>query len=131
MARSFAENAGTLHILKVELRVFVVPMSHAGHQTHQMIIGVYIPHTFHPKLAAFSTSDIVIPLVHAADDITIGGEVSINRITRNNLVTRFLVGWMKVRGLARSPTRKASEKLSVLSVARDTPRISSEKDFVS
>lgn len=131
IARIITERVGILHTLETGLRAFVVPISQAGHHTHHITTGVYIPHTFQPKLAALSTSDMLTPLVHAADEITTGGEVSINRIARNHLVTRLLVGWMKVRGLARSPTRKASEKLSVLRVARDTPRINSEKDFVS
>lgn len=71
------------------------------------------------------------PLVHAVDNITIGGEVNINNAAKNHLVAALSVGRMKVRGLAKSPTRKAREKLSVLRVARDTPRINSEKDFVS
>ena len=111
--------------------MFVAPMSQAGHHTHHITTGVYIPHTFQPKLAAFNTSDMVRPLVHVAVEITTGGEVKINSAAKIKLIGRLLVGWMKVRGPARSPTRKASEKLSVLSVARDTPRINSEKDFVS
>jgi hypothetical protein len=96
-----------------------------------MTIGVYMPHTFQPKLAAFKTSIRVTPLVHAVVDITIGGEVNINNTAKMPLVATLLVGRLKVRGLARSPTRKAREKLSVLRVARDTPRINSEKDLVS
>jgi hypothetical protein len=96
-----------------------------------MTIGVYIPHTFQPKLAAFRTSVTVMPLIHAVVDITIGGEVNNSNTAEMPLVAKLLVGRMKVRGLAKSPTRKAREKLSVLRVARDTPKINSEKDLVS
>lgn len=113
------------------LRVFVIPISQAGHHIHQMTIGVYIPHTFQPKLAAFRTSVKVTPLVHVVVNITIGGEVNINNTAKMPLVATLLVGRIKVRGLAKSPTRKAREKLSVLRVARDTPSINSEKDLVS
>jgi len=83
---------GTFHILEMGVSAFVEPISQAGHQTHHIIIGVYIPHTFQPKLAAFSTSDIATLPVHAADEITTGGEVSINNIATDHLMVGLLVG---------------------------------------
>lgn len=72
--------------------MFVAPISQAGHHTHHMTTGVYIPHTFQPKLAAFNTSDMVRPLAHAAVEMTFGGETKINSAAKMHLEARLLVG---------------------------------------
>lgn len=84
---------GVLHVVVEKgLRIFVAPINQAGHHAHHTTIGVYIPHTFQPKLAAFSTLDMATPLVHAVDEITTGGEVSISNNARDHLVAVLLVG---------------------------------------
>lgn len=106
-----------------------IPTTQAGHQMHQITTAVYIPHTFQPKLAPKSTSAREIRHSWAAEYMTTGGATALSNPAREYLMTGLALGWTKVKGLVSSPTRKAREKLSVASVAKDIPSKSKEKDF--
>jgi hypothetical protein len=108
-----------------------MPTSHAGHHKHQTTTGVYMPQTFHPKLASFNKSAILIFQTWAAAYNTVGGATTLSTPARDHRRAGFLTGWTKVSGLESTPIRKAREKLRVARVDRHIPRTSREKDFVS
>lgn len=108
-----------------------MPRIHAGHQTHQTTIDVYMPQTLNPKLASFNTSAIEMLNACAEEYTTVGGAMQVKMLARKHLVNMFLLVCTNVNGVARMPTINASEKLSVASVARDIPRTSNENDLIS
>lgn len=112
-------------------KTLTMPTSQAGHHRHQTTTGVYIPQTFHPKLASFNRSAMLICQSWAAAYTTVGGATMLSNPAKDQRRAGFLTGWTKLNGLDSTPTRKAREKLSVARVERHIPRTSKEKDFVS
>jgi hypothetical protein len=114
------------------------PTTQAGHQTHHTTTCVHRPCTLHPNAASTNTLPTSTPQnLHIASTTT-GGDSNCN----SPLSTTFRIlllgadpgvevvekGWpTKERGEARRPMRKAREKLSVASVARNMPRRRREK----
>lgn len=113
-------------------RTITDPAIHAGHQTHQMTTGVYMPHTFHPNAAFRNTSPTSRPKKAVAENITAVGDTSCNSAEDAYLAKSFLGhGCTKVKGLASSPMKNASEKFNVARADRNMPSRSSEKHLMS
>jgi hypothetical protein len=110
----------------------MLPTSQAGHQTHQTTTGVYIPHTSQPNAASFNTSPKLSPQKDDQAKMMVVGATSSSSILLVHRMAAFLGhGWAKVSGLARRPTKKAKEKLSVARDERNMPSSRRENDLVS
>ncbi len=114
------------------------PTTHAGHQTHHTTTCVHKPCTLHPNAASSNTLPTSTPQSLHIASTTTGGDSNCNSPLSTTFRALLLVavsgveavekGWpTKERGEARRPMRKAREKLSVASVARNMPRRRREK----
>jgi hypothetical protein len=90
-----------------------------------------MPQTFHPKLASFNKSAMLISQICAAAYNIVGGATMLSSPARDHRRAGFFTGWTKLSGLESTPMRKAREKLRVAKVERHMPKTSKENDFVS